>query len=302
MRMAPTRTISLTSTSVAASPFDEYSSGTTYALDAQVKVSFESNGTTARTPVVEYKSLANSNVGNYPPDSPTQWTETGTANNWAMFDDYINSTTTSSTNISVVVGSARSDIVGLFGLSGTSVTLTLSRDGSTLKTETISLKELSAVSYYSWLFDEYEYKDKLFLEYPKYPDASLEVTITPAAGVAACGAMVLGAKIFLGETQYDASVGIQDYSAYETDILGRTYLNKRDYADRAEVELWLNNNAVDTVRRKLANARGVLSLWDLNNIGSDYDSLRIYGFFESFDIIIPGPSISKCSLTIRGTT
>ena len=64
MRMAPTRTISLTSSSVAASPFDEYSSGNTYALDAQVKVSFESNGTTARTPVVEYKSLANSNVGN----------------------------------------------------------------------------------------------------------------------------------------------------------------------------------------------------------------------------------------------
>ena len=126
MRIAPTRTISLTSTSVAASSLSEYVAGTTYALDEPVKVSFESDGTTARAPVVEYKSLADGNVGNYPPDSPTQWTETGTANNWAMFDDYINSTTTSSTNISVVVGSARSDIVGLFKLSGTSVTLTLS--------------------------------------------------------------------------------------------------------------------------------------------------------------------------------
>lgn len=302
MKVAPTKTITLISSSVSSSSKDEYAAGTTYATDAEVKVSFESDGTTPLFPVVEYKSLADANTGNYPPDSPTQWTETGTSNIHAMFDGYINSATTDSTDIDVVVGSAKSDFVGLFGLSGSAVTLTLSRNGSTIKTEEISLKTLPSISYYVWLFEEYDYKDRIFWEYPKYPDASLAVTITPAEGVAACGAMVLGSKIFLGETQYDASVGIQDYSAYETDILGRTYLNKRDYADRAEVELWLNNNAVDTVRRKLAEARGVLSLWDLNNTGSNYDSLRIYGFFESFDIIIPGPSISKCSLSIRGTT
>jgi len=114
--------------------------------------------------------------------------------------------------------------------------------------------------------------------------------------------MVIGSQITLGQTQYDASVGIQDYSVYSTDSLGRTYLNQRDYADRAEVGLWITNSMVDIVRRKLAEVSGVMSLWDLNNAGSDYDSLRIYGFFESFDIINPGPSISKCLLTIRGTT
>jgi hypothetical protein len=302
MRVAPKKTITLISSSVSASTLDEYASETTYSTDDEVKVSFESDGVTSLTPVVEYISLSDSNTGNYPPDNPTEWGETGTSNRWAMFDNYINSETTDTNDIEVVVGSARSDIVGLFGLVGSSVTLTLSRSGSPIKTETISLRTLPTVSYYSWMFDEYEYKDRIYWEYPKYSDASLAVSISTTGGTSQCGEMVLGSINFLGQTQYDASVGIEDYSVYATDSLGRTYLNPGDYADRAEVELWLHNETVDTVRRKLADVRGVMSLWDLNNIGTDYDSLRIYGFFEAFDIIIPGPTISKCSLSIRGTT
>lgn len=303
MRVASTKTISLISSSVTASALDEfdYTGSTTYNTDDEVRVSFESDGTTALTPVVEYTALADT-ITSYPPDNPTEWTEKGTSNRWSMFDGYINSTTTDTADIDVVVGSARSDLVGLFGLVGSSVTLTLTRSGSTIKTETISLKTLTAVSYYSWLFDEYEYKDRVYWEYPKYSDASLSVSIATVGGTATCGELVLGAKIFLGQTKPGVGVGIEDYSVYATDSLGRTYLNPGDYADRASIEFWLYNDTVDTVRRKLADVRGTMSLWDLNNINSDYDSLRIYGFFEAFDIIIPGPSISKCALTIRGTT
>jgi len=173
MKVAPTKIITLISSSVNASAKDEYVAGTTYVTDNEVKVSFESDGTTPRFPVVEYESIDDGNVGNYPPDSPTQWSETGTSNIHAMFDGYINSATIDSTDIDVVVGSAKSDFVGLFGLSGSAVTLTLSRNGSTIKTEEISLKTLPSISYYVWLFEEYDYKDRIFWEYPKYSDASL---------------------------------------------------------------------------------------------------------------------------------
>jgi hypothetical protein len=114
--------------------------------------------------------------------------------------------------------------------------------------------------------------------------------------------MVIGSKVFLGKTQYDARVGIDDYSVYSTDSLGRTYLAQGDYADRAEIDMWLYNTSIDTVRKQLAAVRGTMALWDLNNTDSDYDSFRIYGYYTNFDIIIPGPTISKCSLEIRGTT
>jgi hypothetical protein len=303
MKVAKKIDIILESSTVTASTKDEYASGTTYATDDKVKVSFKSDGITALTPVVEYESLEDANTGNYPPDNPTKWGEIGTSNRWAMFDDFIlNSATTDTTDITVAVTSNRSNMVGLFGLVGLQVEFELVSDSVVIDTETIDLKTLSASSWYSWLYDTYEYKTKAFWEYTKYPDATLTVTIKATGGEAACGEMMLGNSVFLGNTQYGAKVGINDYSIIDTDSLGRVYLNQGNYADRAEIDMWLENTAVDTVRRKLAELRGTLSLWDLNNENSDYDSLRILGYFRNFDITIPGPSISYCSIEIGGAT
>jgi hypothetical protein len=34
----------------------------------------------------------------------------------------------------------------------------------------------------------------------------------------------------------------------------------------------------------------------------DFSSLIVYGFYKSFDIVIPGPTVSNCSLEIEGLT
>jgi hypothetical protein len=305
MKAAKKIDIILESSTVTASTEDEfdYAGSTTYNTNDIVKVGFEDDGTTARTPVVEYEALDDGITTDYPPDSPSKWGEIGTTNRWAMFDDFIlNSVTTDTTDITVAVTSNRSNIVGLFGLVGSAVTFTLTRGGSTIDTETISLSTLPSSGWYSWLYDEYEYKTKAFWEYTKYTDATLTVTITVTGGEATCGEMVLGNAVFLGNTQYGAKVGIDDYSIIDTDSLDRVYLNQGNYADRAEIDMWIENTTIDNVRRKLAELRGTLSLWDLNNEGSDYDSLRILGYFRNFDITIPGPSISYCSIEIGGAT
>jgi len=302
MKAAKKIDIILESSTVAASTEDEYASGTTYVTDDKVKVSFESDGITALTPVVEYESLEDANTGNYPPDNPTKWGEIGTSNRWAMFDEYINSVTTAAIDIEVDVTSNRANQVGLFGLVGSAVTFTLTNGATVVDTETVNLRSLPESGWYSWLFDVYEYKTKAFWDFPKYPSATLTVEITATGGEAACGEMVLGNAVFLGNTQYDAKVGIDDYSIIDTDSLDRVYLKQGNYADRAEIDMWIENTTIDNVRRKLAELRGTLSLWDLNNEGSDYDSLRILGYFRNFDITIPGPSISYCSIEIGGAT
>ena len=300
MDLSALKTITLESSSVTASSEDEYSSATTYATDNTIKVSFESDGTTPLTPILEYISLADANLDNYPPDTPLKWGETGASNRWKMFDGYINTYTEDTSAIEVEVDSAGTDIVGLFGLTATSVTFSLVRDSVVLKTETIDLKVISGNGWYSWLHDEYEYKTKAIWSYTKYSGAIIQVSITVASGSAKCGAMVIGSQNFLGSTQYNASIGIDDYSVIATDALNRTYLSQGDYADRAEVELWINNEQIDRIRRALIATRATVCIYNLNNTGSDYDSLKILGYYKSFDIIIPGPSISKCSLDIGG--
>lgn len=63
----------------------EWSAATTYALGAEVKVSYSDppDDVTQR-----YRSLVDGNLGNDPAASPGQWLPIGTANEWAMFDNH----------------------------------------------------------------------------------------------------------------------------------------------------------------------------------------------------------------------
>jgi len=43
-----------------------------------------------RTPHEIYKSLADTNAGNYPPDNAAKWSLIGATNRWKMFDGFVN--------------------------------------------------------------------------------------------------------------------------------------------------------------------------------------------------------------------
>jgi len=290
---------------VAGSEHDEYVAGTTYAAGNQVKVSFESDGTTPRFPVIEYESLAGSNTGNYPPDSPDKWSEIGAENRCRMFDGFLNTQTSNSDDIEVVVSANLMDAVGLFALYGTKVTLTLKKDTETIKTETIDLRtSIPSSGWYSWLFDTYEYGiTQILWEYPRYAeDATLEVTITARSGAAACGMMVLGNVRELGTTIGEPKVSISDYSTKGTDPLGRTYLNQGAYSDNIDVEMRLENTKIDFVKRKLTEIRGTAAIFNCNNTHAtvNYQALFTYGCFEDFYIMVRGRTRSKCAIVIKG--
>ena len=140
----------LESTDVTASSYNEWLVGTAYTVGNNVKVSFESDGTTPRYPIEEYTALG-STTGDYPPDSPTDWSLIGAANNWAMFDDYVNTQTEQTTSMEVEVDSSNTNMVGLFGLQATSVTLT-----QIVNTELLTDGDASSDSYTTgtgWSYD-----------------------------------------------------------------------------------------------------------------------------------------------------
>jgi len=295
--------ITLVSSNVAGSTYDEYASGTTYATGNNVKVSFESDGVTPIFPVLEYESLADANQGNYPPDSPAKWSEIGAENRCKMFDAYLNTQTANTDDIEVVVNANNVNAVGLFGLYGASVTLKLVRNTVTLKEETIDLRIfVPQTGWYAWLYQSSVYGiSKLIWEFGKHATGTtLEITITARSGAAACGIVALGNGKGLGTTVYSPQTGIDDYSVTAEDALGRTYLSQGNYADRAEIDMWVPNADHDYVRQQLVDARGIASMYDLNNSGTAYQSLQIYGYPQSFSIIIPGAIRSKCALEIKG--
>ena len=171
--------------------------------------------------------------------------------------------------------------------------------------ETINLEyydtDVSSGWYY-YFFYEIDYQEDTVWTFTDYSTTKLRVYIEWKTGEPAkCGMFAIGNQYTTGMTQYEPTLGIIDYSKKETDSAGRTYLKQGNFAKRADLEAWIYNDNLDAIRRIFQGVRGLPIIVDANNYNkSDYSSLLIYGFYRSFDITIPGPTISKLNLELEG--
>ncbi len=407
------------SSTVAASSLSEYDSGTTYSTGDQVKVSYESDGSTPHRPIEEYESAVDSNTGNYPPDNPSQWTLLGATNRWAMYDRYANTQTEDTESIEVEVDSSDQNVVGLFRLQAKSVTFAqienkemmtspdctsddftveagwtydstndqydcdgsqsgetrlyqvprikdkiwyqveftvsnysagtiagfvggtqgtfvsangtytqiIAGDGTdevgvvadadfTGSIDFVSMKKVPnyetkslenydvdvSAGWYYYFFYDLVYRDDVRWTFTDYKNAILRVYVEWKSGeTVKVGKLALGNLYTIGLTQYNANVGIIDYSKKETDTLGRTYLKTGNFAKRADIDAWLYSSQVDAIGRIIQKARGQPVMIDANNEDkSNYESLVLYCFLRDWDITISGPTLSKLTMDIEG--
>jgi len=118
-----------------------------------------------------------------------------------------------------------------------------------------------------------------------------------------CGAVVLGRSQDLGKTQFGASIGMLDFSQRTTDDYGRTTITQGAWAKTNDLTLYLPNNKVDSVYRKVTSLRSVPTAWVANNEeydSSQFESFLVYGIFKDFSVTVAGPSHSWCDLNIEG--
>ena len=125
------------------------------------------------------------------------------------------------------------------------------------------------------------------------------VKISQLSSEAKCGVIAAGPAVEIGETKYDAELGIDDYSSTITDGLGRTYFNQGDYAKTNDLDVIIDNDEIDLIHRALSLLRGIAAIYDGNNDDTNLDSIRIYGKYDDFNIVIPGPIRSLCRITTR---
>jgi len=171
--------------------------------------------------------------------------------------------------------------------------------------ETISLAYYDVTinsGWYCYFFSELSYGETVIWSFIDYPDSTLRVSIIWKPGDnAKCGTLVIGNQYSLGKTLYEPRVGILDYSRKDTNEFGYTYLKQGNFSKRAEVEAWIYSENIDAIRRVLQSVRGLPIIVDANNSGyTEYGSLKIYGFYRDFDIVIQGPTMSRISITFEG--
>lgn len=275
-----------------------YSSGTTYAL-ADLAMYNHRN----------YESLQAGNVGHTPDEiNSTWWLDLGPTNKWAMFDSVVSTATTLTTSVgvpalTVVVSPGICNSVSVLDITGAASVRVQMHNGATLvfdKTKTMDATYIS--DWYQYFFEPYQVaSDVLFGPLPPYPGAQITVTITPTTvgSVVTCGALLFGNTVDLGDTQYGASAGVNDYSVFETDSYGVTTLVRRGYAKKSSYSLMVKNTQLRRVFSTLAALRATPAVW----VGTDDVSLSpltVFGVVKSWGINVTYSSLSSVSIEIQG--
>lgn len=269
-----------------------WNSGTTYALDAQVR-----SDTTHRI----YQSIQASNTNHAVTDTDW-WLDIGPTNQWAMFDTLNYTQTGHSSDLVVEVDvTGRIDSVAALNCSGTAVTIVAENTlGAEVYNETYSLVDLTPVTdWWAYFFEEVTYKtDVVVTDIPPYQD--MTITMTVAGSPTACGIMVLGLSKEIGGAQYGSRVGIDDFSRAERDEFGNfTGITQRPWSKRGQFAMFVEATAVDALYNLFTQYRGTPVLWVMTD---DYTRSQIFGFFKSFEFVFSHPSHDEYDLVLEGTT
>ena len=285
----------LVSTDVPEADYAEWAAGTTYAIDDRVIVAAQHK---------IYQSAVAANVGKNPATDRAAWLEVGATNRWKPYDKSVSSQVVQAGSISYRIKPGQAvTSVGVLNISGGASLRVRAIDPTfgTVYDKTVSLSRTPlAPGWWLWFFGERRAPTQALLQdLPSYPGADILIDITGTAELAV-GVILIGqVRQFALGVKMGARVGIQDYSRKERSEFGDVMLVERAFAKRASFSLLLTADEVDSFHQFLSEVRATPCLW----IGSRrYESTTLYGFYKSFDIVIPYFSYSDCDLELEGLT
>lgn len=234
-----------------------------------------------------------------PPESDTDnWLDLEPTNRWRPFDTQTSTRAVASASLSYTLASGNATAVGLSGIEGaTEAAVTLTVDSVEVYSRTVSLLR-PVYTWPDWLYSPPELRTAALIDgIPPYLDGELTVTLT-GPGEVGLGALVAGRVATIGGTRYDLRLGISDWSRIDTDPdFGTVTLVRRGWAKAHQFPVWLRTTEIDAVYAMLADLRATPTVWAGSR--QRYNSMTLFGVYGDFDIVVPGPAVSLCSLTLK---
>lgn len=291
----------LTASNVAETDYAAWAAGTSYLLGQRVIV-VGSNSHKV------YESLQGTvpspNLGHAPGGTTNVWwLEIGETNKWRMFNGTVQTQTSNTNTINItLVTTQRIDTIALLNIAAytAQITVTDAIDGMVYNKTTVLASYSGINNWYSYFYEPVARKaDFIAHDLPPYSSATINIILTDTGNTVAVGALIMGLQNFLGNTQYGAKVGIQDYSVKTQDSFGNYTVLQRSFRKTGSFVMQLPYNFVDQLITKLTALRSTPVLWS----GSDsYNSTIIYGFYKDLSVTITYMEVSTCTLEIEGLT
>jgi hypothetical protein len=236
---------------------------------------------------------------------PAKWALVASTNKWRLFDGGVSTQTVNPATIDVTVAPGEPiDSIALINTDATSVAITITDPTAGVVYDTTSsptslVDPMGIDDWYAYFYEPTGRRsDTIISNLPRYQGATIRVLIS-SPDYAKCGELVLGRSREIGNAQYGASVGIQDYSVKTVNDWGDYTIVQRPFQKRADFNVWCANGTIDSLQQLLATYRATPVVY----VGSTlYGATILFGFYKNFAIEIAYPTVSICTLTIEGLT
>lgn len=283
----------LISSSVPETDYPEWAAGTAYTAGQRVIVADERKC---------YEALA-STTGEQPRDTPLAWLDLGATNRWRALDQKVGTTTAATGSITYTFAPGIVNGVALLNM-GNALTARIKMTDAVegvVYDKTIDLYDPSNVTdLWAYFFEDIRLRTtSVVIDLPTYRNPTVEITLTgPSGDTVSIGSLVLGKLHDYGYgVREGAATGIQSFSRKERDEFGNFAIAPRGFAKRATWSLVLNNSEIDVFQERMTALSDTPAVY----IGDPrFASTVVYGFYRDFNVVIPYPNHSECSLEIEG--
>lgn len=244
-------------------------------------------------------SVQAGNSGHTPGLDPLWWVDTGPINSLAMFDTSVQTATTRTGGLSWTLSVGRFTAIGLMGLAGQSVTVTVLDGATVIFSETRTLAS-SAGSYYSFCLDTFfQTGETAFYGLPSTTLATVTISIS-GAGTTSCGLCVIGKQVFIGDAQYGFSVPLEDRGRHYLDALGNPVNVERGYSKGVSGTIVTNRQNFNRLSSFFADHMGEPMLWVATPDQSDLISSTVFGRYVRAVPVISNYNSITAALEIAG--
>lgn len=282
---APGVLVSTTATDLAA-----YNAATTYAADAEISYAGRN-----------WISVQAGNTAHTPGTDALWWIDNGPSNKLAMFDTSVSTATTHVGGLTWVLSVGRFTAIGLMGLVGQSVTITIADGATVIYTETRTL-QTSDGTYYSFCFEDLLQTDAATFDgLLSSPTCTVTIAIATAAlATAACGLCVIGKQFFAGNAQYGFSNPIEDRGRHYLDNLDNPVNVERGYSKNISGTIVTDRTAYNRLMKFLSDHIGTPMLWIAAPDIADFVSATAFGRYVRAIVVIESYNQITSNIEIAG--
>lgn len=238
-----------------------------------------------------------------PLTNATAWADVGYSNYWNPFDTLRNTQAISPVDISYTIATGvRTNSIAVIGLTGSSVTITVTSGGTTVYSVTSLLSTRKSTRWYEYFFGAFSYrKSVVFFNLPPYRNAQVTVTVHRASGSRGIGGIILGNAVYLGDTQYQPTSDHLNFSEVERDDFGNITLTPRRSVPKVREEVWFKKELTQSILNTREQLNGVPAIWSgVDDFQLDYfEPLFIYGIHKEFSINLADPNRGVLNLEVE---